>query len=119
MRAWVAENLPYVFSGKTAAHRGDRYKTIFEVDVDAKELGTPNAARTSLEQWIALVEGDGDAEDRARAARCLERYVHPSIAPRGGTGWSQWYAGNKDRIAFIDSTGFWWQLDPTKIRTTR
>jgi len=112
--AWVDENLAYVFSGKTAAHRGERYKTIFEVDVDAKALGTANNQRSSLERWIELVEEEGvEPEARARAARCLRRYVHPSIAPEQADGWSRWYAKHRDRIAFIDSTGFWWQIDPT------
>jgi hypothetical protein len=114
--AWVAENLPYVFSGKTAAHTSERYKTVFEVDADAKALGTPNQERASLQRWIALVEDEAaDPEARARAERCLQRYVQPSIAPQPGTGWSRWYAEHQGRIAFIESTGFWWQLDPTKV----
>lgn len=114
--AWVAEYLPYVFSGKTAAHTTERYKTVFEVDADAKALGTPNAERASLQRWIELAEQEGgDAEDRARALRCLRRYVHPSIAPEGDASWARWYAGHGDRIVFIESTGFWWQLDPTAV----
>ena len=26
--------------------------------------------------------------------------------------WDGWYAKRKDRIVFIESTGFWWQEDP-------
>jgi len=117
--AWVAENLPFVFSGKTKAHKDKRYKNIFEVDADAKALGTPNKERASLQRWIALVEqDDADAEERARAERCLKRYVHPSIAPqqKQKASWSKWHADYAERIAFIESTGFWWQLDPTVVQ---
>jgi hypothetical protein len=37
--------------------------------------------------------------------------VHAEIAPTDGD-WTAWYAAQKDRIVFIESTGFWWQLDP-------
>ena len=112
--AFVDENLPYVFSGKTPAHTSERYKTVFEVDADAKALGTPNNARASLERWIALAGDDGAAaEDRARAGRCLRRYVHPDIAPKDGADWAQWYRDFGRRIVFVDSAGFWWLLDPT------
>ena len=112
--AWLDSHLDYVFSGKTEKHTGafykTRYKTVFEVDADAMTLGTPNSKRESLERWIALAAGD-DKEKQALAQRCLKRYVHPSIAPGAG-GWSRWYQQQKDRIVFIESTGFWWQEDP-------
>ena len=109
-RAWLDQHLPYVFSGKSDAHRSDRYKTIFEVDPDAMALGTPNKERSSLEKWLALAAGQA-GEDHDRALLCLARYVHPSIAPKDGD-WAKWYAAQKARIAFIESTGFWWQEDP-------
>lgn len=113
--AWVKENLPYVFSGKTEAHKSQRYKQVFEVDADAKALGTPNNERESLERWIEQADQlNWDAQMRARALRCLERYVHPSIRPAEGTSWSAWYEQYRDRVVFVDSTGFWWQLDPTR-----
>lgn len=112
--AWVAENLDYVFSGKTDAHKDERYKQRFEVDRDAKALATPNDRRASLERWIALAEAaDGDPEQRAQAERCLARYVHASIAPQPGTSWSAWYRECGERIVFVDSAGFWWLFDPT------
>ena len=108
--AWLDKHLPYVFSGKTDDHRGRRYKTVFEVDADALALQTPNAKRASLERWIALATG-ADPVARDRATRCLNRYVHPAIAPADGD-WATWYAQSKPRIVFIESTGFWWQEDP-------
>lgn len=111
--AWVAAHLPYVFSGKTPEHRGKRYKTRFEIDQDALALKTPNNERKSLERWIALAEGPA-SEDRSRALRCLERYVHPTIRPKDGK-WKTWYQKQSERIAFIDSTGFWWQESPVVL----
>ena len=111
-KAWVAKYLPYVFSGKSEKHRGKRYKTVFEVDRDAMALGTPNNDAASLAKWILLVAKDADPEKRARALRCLRRYVHPSLAPKDGQGWGQWHAEFGAHLVFVDSTGFWWQLDP-------
>ncbi|MFT4843607.1 MAG: hypothetical protein ACJA0V_002019 [Planctomycetota bacterium] len=114
--AWVKENLPYVFSGKSEKHADKRYKTRFEVDADAKAMGTPNNQRASLEKWLALADQEGaDAEDRARAKRCLKRYVHTPIYPDGGT-WAAWYAKHRENLVFVDSAGFWWMLDPTKTQ---
>jgi hypothetical protein len=111
--AWVQTHLPYVFSGKTEKHKNARYKNLFEVDADAMALGTPNNERASLERWMELAGGKA-GEDRERARRCLERYVHPDIAPKRG-GWKKWYEQQRDRIAFIDSTGFWWQESPVVL----
>lgn len=107
---WLAEYLPYLISGKAPEHRGKRYRTTYSIDFDAHALGTPNAKRSSLETWMRLL-GDDDAKRRELAARCLQRYVHPSIAPKAAN-WSGWYAKYEDRIVFIESTGFWWQEDP-------
>ena len=113
--AWVAENLPYVFSGKGPQHENQRYKNIFEVDADAKLLGTPNNQRASLEKWLALADQkDADAQQSDLAKRCLQRYVHSSLYPEQGTSWTDWYAQHRDRLVFVDSAGFWWMLDPTK-----
>jgi hypothetical protein len=112
--AWVKENLAYVFSGKSEKHTDKRYKTRFEVDADAKAMQTPNNLRKSLEAWIALVDGDDAADgNRARAQRCLKRYVHAAIYPASGS-WTSWYEKFRKRIVFVDSAGFWWMLDPTK-----
>jgi hypothetical protein len=107
--AWVEEYLPYVFSGKSKKHEHARYKNLFEVDADAMALGTPNNLRKSLERWIELAHG-ASRTDRKRALRCLARYVHPDIRPK--RNWKVWYARQRDRIAFIESTGFWWQESP-------
>lgn len=115
--AWLGKYQPYVFSGKGERHRSERYPTVFEVDADALALDTPNAERSSLERWLELAEG-GAPEERARAERCLERYVHPDIAPGDGD-WKRWYAKYRDRIAFIESTGFWWQEDPRVLERER
>ena len=61
-------------------------------------------------QWMRLAAGS-DEEKKTLAARCLQRYVHPSIAPQNTT-WADWYRKYTDRIVFIESTGFWWQEDP-------
>ncbi len=108
--AWVQKYLPYVFSGKSDKHGSARYKNLFEVDADAMALGTPNNARASLERWIELAQGKAGTS-RKRARRCLERYVHPDIRPKG-KNWKAWYELQRDRIAFIESTGFWWQENP-------
>lgn len=113
-KTWVDTYLPYVYSGKTAAHRSERYDTIFEVDADAMALKTPNAKRTSLERWVALTQ-EKPSEDRRRALRCLDRYVHADVRPPGTAekiDWRAWYDREGKRICFIESTGFWWQLDP-------
>lgn len=110
---WVAKYLPYVFSGKGEKHRNARYKNLYEVDADAMALGTPNDERESLERWIALAHGDA-GEDRDRAVRCLERYVPSDLRPDDGD-WKAWYARERDRIAFIESTGFWWQVSPVVL----
>src|SRR5690606_830955 len=120
---WVAENLPYVFSGKGEQHHHERYKTVFEVDADAKALATPNNQRASLEKWLALADADanetggakdGDAQ-REQALRCLQRYVHESIRPTADVSWTRWYEEHRDNLVFVDSAGFWWMLDPTKV----
>jgi len=109
-RAWLEKHQPYLFSGKGEQHKSERYKQLFEVDADAMALQTSNGARSSLERWLALAAG-APGDDRERALRCLSRYVHPDIAPRDGD-WAAWYDKQKDRIVFIESTGFWWQEDP-------
>ena len=107
--AWVQANLAYVYAGKKGMPKDPKYGALFDVDEDAKALGTPNNERKSLERWLELAKASG--EDKARALRCLERYVHPRIYPKDGN-WTAWYAKQKDRICFVDSSGFWWQLDP-------
>ena len=107
--AWVKANLDYVYAGKPGMAKDRKYGFLFDVDEDAKALGTPNNKSQSLERWVALASTDGD--EQARARRCLERYVHPDIAPKD-KNWAAWYAKQKQRICFVDSTGFWWQLDP-------
>ncbi len=107
---WLALNGPFLFSGKGPQHESKRYKQRFEIDLDAMQLETPVHLRASLEKWLALVTS-GSGEDRERAQRCLQRYVHKDIAPTDGD-WMAWYRAQKDRIVFIESTGFWWQPDP-------
>jgi hypothetical protein len=107
---WLDKHLAYVFSGKGEQHKSQRYKQVYEVDVDAMALGTPNRERQSLERWMQLAK-DGNGEDQQRAQRCLQRYVHPSIAPKD-SDWRAWYEEQRERIVFIESTGFWWQEDP-------
>ncbi|MBK8980386.1 MAG: hypothetical protein IPM29_31175 [Planctomycetes bacterium] len=122
LERWLDDNLAYVFSGKDASHRGERYTTIFEVDDDAKRLGTPNAERASLEQWLALAAGDdreADAELREVARRLLARYVHPDIAPPDWDAPAAWYARWQDRIVFVESAGFWWLEDPRLAHSGR
>lgn len=109
-QAWLAKYGAYLFTGKGPEHRSERYKQRFEIDVDAMALGTPNHLRTSLERWLALAAGPA-GEDHERAVRCLQRYVHAEVAPKDGD-WAAWYRQQRDRIVFIESTGFWWQLDP-------
>lgn len=120
-RKWLDRYLPYVFSGKGPQHKHktERYKQLYEVDKEAMALKTPNKERRSLERWLALVAAaDGDAEDRARAMRCLMRYVHQDITPQDGD-WATWYAKYRERIVFIESTGFWWQVDPRLLEKER
>jgi len=117
--AWVKENLPYVFSGKSEAHRGKRYKTIFEVDADARSLKTPNNERRSLQKWMAMAQDGASEEERALARRLLKRYVHPLIWPKEGEWWPEWYQKHQDQLVFVDSAGFWWMMDPTKVHRTK
>lgn len=109
-KAWLERHRPYLFTGKGPEHRSERYKQRFAIDADAMALGTPNHLRASLERWLALAAG-ADGEDKARALRCLQRYVHAEVAPADGD-WSAWYPRQRDRIVFVESTGYWWQLDP-------
>lgn len=109
LETWLDNNLPFVFSGKSPKHKSGQ-RTRFEVDDDAKSLKTPNSLRSSLEKWIELASNGSD-EEKQIALRCLMRYVHPSIKPTDGK-WADWYTKQKDRIAFIESTGFWWQENP-------
>lgn len=111
LQKWLDANLPYVFSGKSAEHRGQRYKTIFEVDFDAKKLGTPNRERASLEKWLTLAASD-DAGNRDLGITLLHRYVHASVAPSDWSNPQAWYASNRDRIVFVESAGFWWLENP-------
>lgn len=112
-KAWVDKYLPYVFSGKGEHHRHKRYKNLFEIDRDAMALKTPNRERASLEKWVALADGK-KSEERALALSCLKRYVHPEIYPKDGD-WKKWLATHGKRIAFIDSSGFWWQESPVVL----
>lgn len=119
LKQWLKKHGDYLFSGKYDRHQGtgkyERYGMRFEIDRDAEKLQTPNHKRESLEKWIDLATAN-DLELQALALRCLERYVHPSIAPDAIEGesvdWEQWYRAHKERIVFIESTGFWWQTDP-------
>ncbi len=114
---WLEKHGNYLFSGKEKRHIGtgkfERYGNRFEVDQDAEKLGTPNHTRGSLERWIDLSQSDNQ-EQRTLASNCLKRYVHPEIAPKNldSANWVEWYENQKDRIVFIESTGFWWQTDP-------
>lgn len=108
---WLNENKDFLFSGKDASHRGERYKTIFEVDVEAKSLGTPNYKRESLEKWLEMASSE-DEDARVIGRNLLERYVHPTIAPLNWDSPSDWYSPIKDRIVFVDSAGFWWMTPP-------
>lgn len=110
--AWLAKYGLYLFTGKGPEHKSERYKQRFEIDEDAMSLGTPVGPRASLEKWIQLAAGAA-GEDKERALRCLQRYVHAEVAPKDSDrDWAKWYAAQKDRIVFIESTGFWWQVDP-------
>ena len=113
LKAWLDENLDYVYSGKTERHlpTESRYKTVFEVDQTAKALGTPNAERKSLERWLHLVSA-GEEEDHARAKVLLDRYVHASIKPDDWSDPEGWYQEHGDEIAFVESAGFWWMTVP-------
>jgi len=107
LRAWLDANLPFVFSGKDASHTGTRYDTIFEVDQDAKRLGTPNGERASLERWLELA-ASRDEDERDLGRRLLERYVDASIAPSDWSDPLGWYATWRERIVFVESAGFVW-----------
>ncbi len=115
--AWLEKYGPYLFSGKGEQHKSQRYKQRYEIDGDAMALGTPNAARTSLERWIGLAAGPA-GEDRERALRCLSRYVAHDLVPADGD-WTKWYAAQKDRIVFVESAGFWWLVDPRVLEAER
>ena len=113
LKAWLDENLEYVFSGKAERHspKESRYRTVFEVDQTAKALGTPNADRKSLETWLRLVTA-GDEGDRAKARELLDRYVHPSIRPGDWSDPQGWYQAHESEIVFVESAGFWWMTAP-------
>ncbi|MEM9379590.1 MAG: hypothetical protein AAGB93_06525 [Planctomycetota bacterium] len=113
---FVAKYIDYVYAGKPDMPSDRGYGPQFDVDRDAMALGTPNRERASLERWIDLADGP-DGDEKALALRCLERYVHPSLRP-AGTTWKAWYRSMDDRLCFIDSTGFWWQLDPSRSTVT-
>lgn len=114
LAAWLDENLDYVFSGKDESHTSDtRYKTVFEVDFDARVLGTPNGERESLEVWLRAAAGDS-ADGRVTGTRLLKRYVHPSIAPEDWSQPFEWYGRMRGEIVFVESAGFWWMADPTR-----
>src|SRR5436190_14565654 len=111
--AWLAKYGPYLFTGKGPQHKSERYKQMFEIDEDAMALGTPNHLRASLEKWLAMSRLPEESAERNHALACLQRYVHPDVAPKDGDwDWLKWYEAQKDRIVFIESTGFWWQVDP-------
>jgi hypothetical protein len=112
LEAWLDENLAFVFSGRGERHASERYGNMFEVDVDAKELGTPNNERTSLETWLRLA-ASADTTERELGRRLLTRYVDPSIAPASWDTPAEWYTAWRERIVFVDSAGFWWLDDPT------
>lgn len=115
--AWLAQYGPYLFSGKGPQHKSERYKQRYEIDEDARALGTPNAARASLEKWVVLAGGPRGL-DRDRALRCLLRYVQPELVP-ADDDWAKWYAAQKDRIVFVESAGFWWLVDPRVLERER
>ncbi|MFT7167438.1 MAG: hypothetical protein ACI80K_000557 [Paracoccaceae bacterium] len=108
--AFVATYLDYLYAGKPGMPSPEKYGCLFDADRDAMALGTANNDPASLARWVALADsGDGEANEQAR--RCLSRYVHPDIAPKDGA-WTPWLKEYQDRVSFIDSTGFWWQLNP-------
>jgi len=112
LQKWLAENLAFVFSGRGGRHASERYGNTFEVDVDAKALGTPNAERASLEAWLHLA-ASADAAERELGRHLLARYVDPAIAPAAWDAPADWYKKWRERIVFVDSAGFWWLEDPT------
>ena len=68
---------------------------------------------------MALVDDAvADAEQREQALRCLQRYVHDTVRPKAGVGWADWYAEHRQDLVFVDSAGFWWMLDPNKVKGT-
>lgn len=117
LETWLDQHGDYLVSGKGERHlatgKYERYGQRFEVDRDAEKLKTANHKRESLEKWVELAVG-GNEPQRELALRCLVRYVHPSIAPENSESadWKKWYQEQRDRIVFIESTGFWWQTDP-------
>lgn len=115
LKKWLDENQDFVFSGKDESHRGTRYKTIFEVDFEAKKLGTPNGKRESLEKWLELASSS-EASARDTGLVLLKRYVHPSIAPAKWDNPKEWYEEVKDRIVFVESAGFWWIESPLQAQ---
>ncbi len=107
--AWLEENLPYINAGKSSPIQS-RYKDVYDVDLEAKALKTPNNSMESLAKWIDLASSD-DADQKKMARGCLQRYVAPEIRPRQ-EDWKAWFRKMKDRIVFCDSVGFYFIEDP-------
>ncbi|MHC4606707.1 MAG: hypothetical protein ACYTAF_07190 [Planctomycetota bacterium] len=103
--AWLEENLPYLRFNGMVGH----YHT-FDIDRDAKSLGTPNSELKSLAKWVELAEGKESGE-RTRALACLERYVDPAIRPKDGK-WGAWFETMESRLVFVDTAGFRFVEDP-------
>jgi len=68
---------------------------VFEVDEDAKYLGTSNRAPESLQHWINALNTEQDAE---RARRLLGRYTSEEFTKP--SEWQSWYDSNIGRFYF-------------------
>jgi hypothetical protein len=98
VRAWLAENRPYL--------RVDGRK--FEVDALAKDAGIPNHRRAILEHCVANLRADKNV-DASLAA--LVRYTGRKDFGSSANAWQTWYNENRDYLFFSDSEGFCFKID--------
>jgi hypothetical protein len=98
VRAWLAENRPYLrVNGRQ-----------FEVDSLAKAAGIPNHRRAILEHCIANLRANKDV-DASLAA--LVRYTGRKELGPSADAWQTWYNENRDYLFFSDSEGFCFKID--------
>lgn len=111
--AWLHANIAYLYPVQDevefdqAGRQVRQMAELFELDVDAKELGIPNWDLALLERCVRDIER---GENVDRAERLLGRYTAARFG-RDAAAWRTWLDCNRARLYFSDSFGYRFFVD--------